>query len=123
MTEGERPLGVTIIGILWISAGLFALSAGMGVITIGTMVLGIFGFITGIVLIILGIIDLALGVGCFKAWPWVWTVAVIIAAINIITGVISIFTSGLSAVLSIIIPAIILYYMMQPQVKAWFGKL
>jgi len=118
----ERPLGVTILGVLWVIVGLFALIAGLGVVTVGTIVLGIFGLITGLVMIILGIIDLALGYGCFQAWPWVWTVAVIVAAINIISGLVNIFSSGFQGVLSIIIPAIIIYYLFQPQVKAWFGQ-
>ncbi|MEI6840681.1 MAG: hypothetical protein WCK53_05420 [Methanomicrobiales archaeon] len=119
----ERPLGVTILGILWIIGGLFAIIGGI----IGGAILSVAGFgdlgaAIGIIVFIIGIIDLLLGIGCFKAWPWVWIVGVIFSAISILTGIGSLFTAGAGALLGIIIAAIILYYLFQPQVKAYFGK-
>ena len=119
----ERPLGVTILGILWIIGGLFAIIGGI----IGGAILSVAGFgdlgaAIGIIVFIIGVIDLLLGIGCFKAWPWVWIVGVIFSAISILTGIGSLFTAGAGALLGIIIAAIILYYLFQPQVKAYFGK-
>lgn len=121
MGEQERPLGITIIGALWIIRGLLALVAGLGVATVGTLVAGGIGLVIGLLMILLGLIDLALGVGCMKAWPWVWTVGVIVAILNVISGIMEIASTGIRGALAIIIPVIILYYLMQPQVKAWFG--
>ena len=118
----ERPLGVTILGILWILGGLLALLGGLGIAAIGSLVAGPIGFGVGVVFIIIGIVDLALGIGCFKAWPWVWTVGVIFSILSIIMGVYSLVTTGLAAVIGLIIPVIILYYLFQPKVKAYFGK-
>ena len=118
----ERPLGVTILGILWIIIGLLALLGGLGVAVVGTLLAGIFGLIIGFVLVIIGIIDLALGIGCFKAWPWVWTIGVILSILNIVIGLVSLLTSGAGALISIIIAVVILYYLYQPQVKAYFGQ-
>jgi hypothetical protein len=118
----ERPLGVTILGILWIIGGLLALLGGLGIAAIGTILAGAIGLVIGIVFIIIGLVDLALGVGCFKAWPWVWTVGVIFSIISILIGLVSLVTSGFSAIVGIIIAAIILYYLFQPQVKTYFGK-
>ena len=56
------------------------------------------------------------------AWPWVWTVGVIFSAISIHIGIMNLFSQGAGALLGIIIAAIILYYLFQPQVKAYFGK-
>jgi hypothetical protein len=118
----ERPLGVTILGILWILGGLLALLGGLGIAAIGSMIAGPFGLAIGIVFIIIGLVDLALGIGCFKAWPWVWTVGVVFSILSIIMGLYSLVTTGLAAVIGLIIPVIILYYLFQPNVKAYFGK-
>jgi len=118
-----RPLGVTILGILWIIGGLFAIFGGV----IGGAILSVAGFgglgaALGVTAFIIGIIDLLLGIGCFKAWSWVWIVGVIFSAISILIGIVSLFTTGFSALLGIVIAAIILYYLFQPQVKAYFGN-
>jgi hypothetical protein len=119
----ERPLGVTIIGILWIIGGLFAIFGGI----IGGAVLSVIGLeglgaAIAIIAFIIGVVYLILGIGCFKAWPWVWTVGVIFSALSILIGIVNLFTVGASALFGIIIAAIILYYLFQPQVKAYFGK-
>jgi hypothetical protein len=118
----ERPLGVTILGILWIIVGLLALLSGLGIAVVGTLVAGIIGLFLGFILIIIGLVDLALGIGCFKAWPWVWTIGVIFSILSIVMGLVNLLTSGASALISIIISVVILYYLFQPQVKAYFGK-
>lgn len=114
----ERPLGVTIIGILWILFGLlmFVLTF-IGVLNGGMKVDG------SLVLIIVGIITLILGVGCFKAWSWVWIVGIVITALLILKDLVDLFNKSASFdLLGLIIFAIILYYLFQPQVKAYFGK-
>jgi hypothetical protein len=83
---------------------------------------GILGVGLGAVLIIVGLVDLALGVGCFMAWPWVWTVGVIFTVIGLLISIASLFTSRAGAIISIIIAVVILYYLFQPHVKAYFGK-
>ena len=118
----ERPLGVTIIGILWIIGGILGLLAGAGFMAMGTVFFGAFGLLFGAIFIVIGIIEIVLGYGCFQAWPWVWTVGVILTAISLLMGIVSIFTSGAGALLSIVISAIILYYLFQPHVKTYFGK-
>jgi hypothetical protein len=118
----ERPLGVTILGILWIIGGLLALLGGLGVAVVGTLVAGIIGLVLGFVFIIIGLVDLVLGIGCFKAWPWVWTIGVIFSILSILAGLVSLLTSGAGALISIIIAIVILYYLFQPHVKAYFGQ-
>jgi|MTBAKMStandDraft_1061839.scaffolds.fasta_scaffold19980_2 uncharacterized membrane protein HdeD (DUF308 family) len=118
----ERPLGVTIIGILWIIGGIFGLLAGAGFIAMGTVFFGPFGLLFGVIFIIIGIIEIVLGYGCFQAWPWVWTVGVILTIISLVLGIGSLLATGAGALLSIVIAGIILYYLFQPHVKAYFGK-
>jgi len=122
----DRPLGVTIIGILWIIGGLLMLLAGLGLAALGAVIAGpiggVVGLALGFVLIIIGIIEILLGIGCFKAWGWVWTVGVIITIISLVMGIITLFSDWMSGLISIIISAIILWYLFQANVKAYFGK-
>jgi hypothetical protein len=118
----ERPLGVTILGILWLIGGIVLLAMGASAAFLGGMLMGAVGAAFGGAFVILGIVEIAIGIGCFKGWGWVWTVAVIIAIINLLTGIYALVTTGFSALLSLIITIIILYYLFQPNVKAFFGK-
>ncbi|NYT21797.1 MAG: hypothetical protein GKC07_08380 [Methanomicrobiales archaeon] len=118
----ERPLGVTIIGILWILGGILGLLAGAGFMAMGTLFFGPYSLLFGIVFIIIGIIEIVLGYGCFQAWPRVWTVGVILTVISLLLGIGSLVTTGAGALMSIVISGIILYYLFQPHVKAYFGK-
>lgn len=119
----ERPLGVTIIGILWILNGLLWLVLGfLGGAALAVIGLGVLGAAVGIILIIVGLIFLFLGIGCFKGWGWVWIVGVILTAIGVLMGIVSLFTSWVTGLFSIIIGVIILWYLFQPQVKAYFGN-
>lgn len=122
----ERPLGVTIIGILWIIGGLIMLLGGLGAAAFGAVIGGpiggVIGLVLGFTLIIVGIIEIILGIGCFKAWGWVWTVGVIITIISLVMGIIDLFTSGMGALIGIIISGIILWYLFQANVKRYFGK-
>ena len=119
----ERPLGITILGILWILGGLMWLVAafvGGAVLTIAG--LEAIGAIIGVVLFIIGIVDIFLGIGCFMGWSWVWIIGVIFMAINILIGLVTLFSDLVTGLVSIIISAIILWYLFQPQVKTYFGK-
>ena len=119
----ERPLGVTIIGILWIISGLLWLVAAfLGGAALTVIGLGAIGAIIGVILFIIGIIDILLGIGCFKGWGWVWTVGVIFMAINILIGLVTVFSSPATGLVSIVIAVIVLWYLFQPKVKAYFGK-
>ncbi len=121
MAEHARPLGVTIIGILWILAGLLtALGAGLGGAALAVIGLGALGAMVGVVFVIIGLVFIALGIGCFKGWPWVWPVGIIFTIIGLVINLLSILSNTGAAIIGIIIDIIILWYLFQPQVKAWF---
>ena len=117
----ERPLGITILGALWIILGLLYFAIGMGFAFMGVVISGLLGSLGGI-LILVGLVDFVLGIGCYMAWPWVWTVSVVFTALHILIGIASLLTTGIGALLGLIIPFIIIYYLFQPHVKAYFGK-
>ena len=121
MSDKERPLGITILGALWIILGLLYFAIGMGFAFMGVVLSGLLGTLGG-VFVLIGIVDFVLGVGCFMAWPLIWTVSVAFTVLHIIIGIVSLLTTGIGALLGLIIPFIILYYLLQPHVKAYFGK-
>jgi hypothetical protein len=49
-------------------------------------------------------------------------VGVIITIISLVMGIITLFSDWMSGLISIIISAIILWYLFQANVKAYFGK-
>ncbi len=61
MTENARPLGITIIGIHWILAGLLtAIGAGLCGAALAVIGLGALGAIVGVIFIIIGLPFIAL---------------------------------------------------------------
>jgi len=121
MAENARPLGVTIIGILWILAGfLMAVGAGVGGAALAVIGLGALGAMVGVIFVIIGLVFIALGIGCFKGWPWVWPVGVIFTIVALIINLLSIVSLPAGAIIGIIFDIIVLWYLFQPQVKAWF---
>jgi hypothetical protein len=127
MAQGDRPLGVTIIGILFIIGGIITLiGGGIGGLVMSVLGLGIVGLILGGILAIIGIVYIILGIGCFKGWGWVWTLAVIFAILGIIMQIASLALTGtagiVSVIIGILINAVILWYLFQANVKQWFGK-
>jgi hypothetical protein len=121
MAENARPLGVTIIGILWILAGLLmAVGAGVGGAALAVIGLGALGAMVGVIFVIIGLVFIALGIGCFKGWPWVWPVGVIFTIVALIINLLSIVSMPAGAIIGIIFDLIVLWYLFQPQVKAWF---
>ena len=119
----ERPLGITILAILWILGGLFWIMAGLlGGAVLGSIGLGILGAALGIILFIIGIIDLLIGIGCLKGWGWIWTVGVIVVIINIALHLLALVSGGIGAILGLAIGILILWYLFQPNVNAFFVK-
>jgi len=129
MAPASRPLGVTIIGILYLLAGVLLLIGGIGALgVLGGLGLPGVGVFSGGLLVVVALIDIAIGIGCFQGWGWVWTVALIFAVINILMVFWNWWVAGhsmgglFSAFLGIIIPLIIIWYLYKDNVKAYFGK-
>jgi uncharacterized membrane protein (DUF2068 family) len=139
----NRPMGVTIIGILTAIGGILMLISGMTLATLAAVIpsltsmndqmsgvpssipaeyLGIVSLSIGSVLVILGVISLVVSYGLFKAKKWAWTINVALSVITIAIGMVSIATGNVGSIASIAISGVILYYMYRPHVKAYFGK-
>ena len=135
----KRPTGVTIIAILNIIGGIIMLIGGIGATVAGAilpslpisqsdlsgvppMLLGAGAIGIGIILIILGILSFVVAYGLLKGMGWAWTLTLVLSIASIVLNAISIATGNFGAIISIIISAIIIYYIYRPHVKAFFGK-
>lgn len=113
-----RPLGVTIIAILLAIAGVGSLLSGLTILAL----IPILGIILAGIFFIIGIAYFAVAYGLWSGLDWAWILTLILCGIAIIVGVGSIVIGHVGSLFLIIINGIVIYYLYQPNVKAYFGK-
>ena len=85
--------------------------------------LGGAGIAIGGILLAMAIVSFVVAYGLLKGRGWAWTVTIILSIISIVWNAITIATAAnFGGIISIIISAIIIYYLYRPHVKAYFGK-
>ena len=84
--------------------------------------LGGLGIAFGAILIAIAIVSFVVAYGLLKGRRWAWTVTLILSIISIVWNAITIATGNIGGIISIIISAVIIYYLYRPHVKAYFGK-
>ncbi len=114
----KRPTGVTVLAILELLGGLAGL--GAGAILIGNSS-ALYSALGGLALIF-GILSLVLGIGFLGGKRWAWTLGIVVGVLNIITSIAESAIGMYGDIVGIIFPIIIIYYLMRPHVKAFFGK-
>jgi len=145
-----RPTGVTILAVLAILAALALLFSGVvliglgillgtlatsiditnaitnagypGLASLGTATISAFIIALGAVILILGILYLAVGIGFFGGRGWAWTLGIVVSVIGIVIDIVQLVFGNYNGILSLIISVLIIYYLMRPHVKAFFGK-
>lgn len=108
----KRPLGVTIIAVLAAISGMLGL-------------LGSLMAVAGVAIVLLLAISILLLVFAYGAWtlqPWAWTLGVVLEVIGVVVGLYELFQGDLQAIFNVSIAAIVLYYLLRPEVKAAFRK-
>jgi len=98
------------------NAGYPGLSS-LGVGTISALIIGL-----GAAILILGILYPAVGIGFLGGKRWAWNLGIIVSVIGIILDVIQMIGGNYGSILSLIISLLIIYYLMRPHVKVFFGK-
>ena len=106
----RRPIGVTILAILIILAGLLFLLISIAALVLGTVILGGFGLAIGVVLVILAMLTLAAGFGLLAMRPWAWWLAMIVLVLSLLSQIGS-YQLGGGSLWGIAIPALILVYL------------
>ena len=125
-----RPQGITILAIISFVGGAFAVLGGLSALGFGALLsaaAGIGGLfqILGIVALVLGIAELAIGYGFWTLKPWAWTFAFVVFVVSILVEILRFISWGgygfTNLLVSIVVTAIVVYYMNQPNVRQAFG--
>lgn len=128
----QRPTGITILAILAVIGGFLGLCGsltlfgvgGLGVMA-GEVSTGAMAGIFGAIGLVSALLYLAFGFGAWTLKPWAWLLGIIGAGVSIASNLLSLITGNaglLGAVISLIIPGIILWYLFRPDIKAVFGR-
>jgi hypothetical protein len=138
---GVRPTGATVIaviegilGVLFAIVGLLLLvGAGLvgglvGTTTdpnaqgLGAVFAGIAG-VFAIIVILIAVLYLAIAFGVWKGRTWSWMLGVVVSIIALVFAVLGL-TGGIDVgtIISVALPAVVLYFFFQPEVKRWLGR-
>ncbi len=130
----NRPTGVTILAILAFIGGALQLATGVAAIVGGGLVGGIIGgtegaavgglvAISGLFLLVLGIVALLAGFGLWQLAGWAWLLTIAWAVLGLISAALTLLGGDIGgAIISAIIPAIVIWYLYRPDIKAAFGR-
>ncbi len=121
--DKDRPVLISVIAILYFVFGILMLLGGIGIVGLGAAIPGLIvpGGVLGGGLALAGIISLIIAGGFWNGWKAIWYLAVIFGILEIIVSLVMIFTGNMSAILALIIEALLLYYIFRPKVKEFFG--
>jgi len=123
----KRPFGVTVIAIFALIGGLL----GLCLPTLGMMgsalfggFLGTIGAVASIFFIVGPVLQLVFAFGAFGLRSWAWYLGLISTGITVLGAVINLFqgASFWSAIWGGLIPIIIFFYLLSPNVRQAFGQ-
>jgi hypothetical protein len=127
-----RPMGITILAVLSAIGGVLGLLGGIALVGLGglaaasTGTAAYFGLgaIWGVLLLATAIASLVFAYGAWTLKPWAWPLGVALQIISLALALLTILSGGdiSGQIISIVISAIILYYLFQPNIKAVFGR-
>ena len=131
----DRPLIVTIIGVLYALGAIVLIIAGAAFMVGGEAMIdelvkqdasldalkGL-GLGLGVAYLILGIISGVISYGFFKGWSIMWYLGVIFTIIGVLFNIAAVVMGGFAAIVTLVILLIILLYLFKPNVKLYFLK-
>lgn len=122
----NRPILITIIGALFLIAAVIYIALGIAGILdmydisdMGADYNTISTSAVGLTALVIGIIYLIVGYGFIMGWKIMWYLAVIFTALGVIVSIPMVLV--LVGIVTLIIYALILYYLFRPGVKEFFG--
>jgi len=124
----KRPIGVTILAIIFIINGMISIGSILGFDTPlilwdwSEMSIEEGGF--AIYAVVFGMIGIAVGVAMFSGKRWAWPAVIIMVIASIALSIIFVFLGDYGEPLfEIILYVIFLLYMRKSNVKAYFGRI
>lgn len=131
----DRPLIVTIIGVLYALGAIILVIAGLAFLVGGDAlidelikqdasldVLQGLGLGLGAAYLVLGIFYGVISYGFFKGWSIMWYLGVIFTVIGALFSIAAIVLGGFAMVITLVVELIILLYLFKPNVKLFFLK-
>lgn len=130
----RASVGVTLLGIFTLLCGLASLLWGAAIMGIGgfSWAVGIFSFTEtistwgagafwgGLLGIVTGFAQIIIGTGVLARRPWAWLLAGVSAVVALINPVVGLLSGNLWGLVGAVIPCLVLYFLMQPNVKREF---
>lgn len=126
-----RPLGVSIIAGVSVLAGIGglvgAIAVGIGALPAsdgtgwGAVVAQMLGPALPAITGAFALANVAAGVGLWRGVRWAWTLELALLAVGMLEAIARLVYREGSAVLSLALAGIVLAYLVQPDVKRWFG--
>jgi|GEM_PF-2377184 hypothetical protein len=127
--RAQRPFGITIIVLLEALGSSLFLIVGILLLAYAGYAAAFFPrhpLLAGATLLAMGIVSFLLGIGgfliCWGLWTgqgWAWSIALALAILKILLSLLQ-FPIGIP---SMLIYVLVAYYLWQPHVKAFYGKL
>jgi hypothetical protein len=116
---GALPSSVNIASILFFVSGGLTLLGGL--LLLAAASLGAFFGILAVLYLVLGAFEIFLGLQLRKLVPWSRTAAIVLSAVSIVISL-ALITQGGSAILGLILPAVIIYLMYRPDTLSRFPQ-
>ena len=126
-----RPTGITILAVLAAIGGVLGILGGVALVGLGGLAAGAtgsaayfgLGAVAGVIVLVLGVLNLTFAYGAWTLKPWAWPLGVGLQVAGLIWSGLAAIQGDISGqIISIVIAAIILYYLFQPSIKALFGR-
>ena len=127
-----RPMGITILAVLSAIGGVLGLLGSLAIIGIGGLAAAStgsaaffgLGAIWGLLILALAIASLVFAYGAWTLKPWAWSLGVALQVISLVLAALTVVSGGdiSSQIIGVVISAIILYDLFQPNIKAAFGR-
>lgn len=141
MAGGPRPTGATVIaviagieGVLIVLFGLLAIlgtsllggavgaSGADNAGAVGGLVAGV-GIVVAIIFFVIGALYLMIAYGMWNARRWSWMLGAVVYIIVLVLGVLGLTNfSVYQLVIGVVLPAVVLFLLWQPDVKRYLGR-
>ena len=128
----QRPFGVTLLATLEVILGVLVLLGGLTIVIEGFILSDMLPHVrwfptriagVGVALLVFAMIDFALAFGLWVGKRWAWIAGLVCAALGIILGILSLFLRpGVGELIALVLDLVIIYYLMQPKVQAYYPK-
>lgn len=136
-----RPMGVTVISVIAGIQAVLLILAALAVILGASLLGGLagsqggvegaavggafagLGIIFGVIVGVIAALYAAIAYGAWKGRSWAWMLGVVVSIIALVFAVLGL--SGginLSTIISLALPAVVLYFLFQPDVKRYLGR-